>query len=49
LAELGVDGRLIENKCFKKKILCNGDWINMAQDRNKRWALVSNVMNIGLP
>ena len=26
-----------------------GDWMELAQDRDRRWALVSTVMNFGVP
>jgi len=29
---------------------CGGmDWIELADDRDRRWALVSMVMNLGVP
>jgi len=38
---------LQETKKQTNKRLWNVDWIKMAQDKNKRWALVNNVMNLG--
>jgi hypothetical protein len=48
LEDPGVDGRIILKWIFKK--WDEGmDWIDMAQDRNRRRALVNAVMNLRVP
>jgi hypothetical protein len=48
LEEPGVDWRIILKRTFKK---CDGgmDWIDMAQDRDRLWALVNAVKNLRFP
>jgi hypothetical protein len=48
LEDPGVDGRIISKWIFKK---WGGgmDWIDMAQDRDRWWSLVSAVMNLLVP
>jgi hypothetical protein len=48
LEDLGVDGRIILKWTFKK---WDGglDWIDMAQNRDRWWALVNAVMNSLIP
>ena len=45
-----VDGRIILRWIFRK---CDvggfGDWMELAQDRDRWWALVSKVRNIRVP
>ena len=46
LEDTGVDGRIVF-KCIFRKLDGNVDWINGAQKRDKRRALVNTVMNRG--
>jgi hypothetical protein len=48
LGDPGVDGRIILKRIFKK---WDGDtdWIELAQDRDRWWALVNAVMNLRIP
>jgi hypothetical protein len=48
LKELGVDGRIILKRIFKKRDE-GMHWIHLAQDRNIWRALVNAVMNIRFP
>ena len=45
LEDLGIDGRIILKWVFEQ---WNGgmDWISLAQDRDRSWALVNGVMNL---
>jgi hypothetical protein len=48
LGDPGVDGRIILRWIFRK--WCGGtDWIDLAQDRDRRRALVNAVMNLRVP
>jgi hypothetical protein len=48
LGDPGVDGRIIFKRIFKK---WDGamDWIELAQDRDRWWAVVNAVMNFRVP
>ena len=48
LEDPGIDGRIILKYIFKQ---WDGgmDWIYLAQDRYRRWAIVNMVMNILVP
>ena len=47
LEDPGVDGRIILRWIFRKWDMGGRDWIELAQDRDRRRALVSAVMNLG--
>jgi hypothetical protein len=51
LEDPGIDGRIILNWIFKKWNGGGGDmdWIDLAQDRDRWWALVNVVMNLWVP
>ena len=44
-----VDGRIILRWIFRKWEEVVGDWMELAQDRERWQALVSTVMNFGVP
>ena len=44
-----VDERILLRRIFRKWEGVYGDWMELAQDREKWRALVSMVMNIGVP
>jgi hypothetical protein len=50
LKDPGIDGRIILRLIFIK---CDGgggiDWIDLAEDRDRWWALVMSVMKLQLP
>jgi hypothetical protein len=48
LGDPGVDGRIILKLIFKKWDW-GMDWIELAQDRDRWWALVNAVMNLRVP
>jgi len=45
----GVDGRIILSWIFRKWDVERMDWIDVAQDRYRRRALVNAVMNFRIP
>jgi hypothetical protein len=48
LEDPGVDGRIIFMSL--QEVGCGGmDWIDLAQDRNRWWPLVNEVMNLLVP
>jgi len=49
LENLGVDGGIILKWIFEKRIGGGMDWINLAQNRDRWWALLSAVMNLCVP
>jgi len=49
LGDPGVDGRMILKWIFGKLDVGGTDWIELAQDRDRRWAFVSAVMNLRVP
>jgi hypothetical protein len=48
LRDPGVDGRIILKSTFKERD-AGMDWIELAQDRDRWWALVNAVMNFRVP
>jgi len=46
LGDPGVDGRIILRWVFRKWNVGGMDWIELAQDRDRLWALVNAVMNL---
>jgi len=50
LGDTGVNGRIILRWIFRKWKWRRGmDWIELAQDRDKWWAVVNAVMNFRFP
>jgi hypothetical protein len=50
LKDPGIDGRTILKWFFEKWDGGGGlDWIDLAQDRDKWWAVVNMVMNLWVP
>jgi hypothetical protein len=47
LGDPGIDGRIILRWIFRKWVY--GLWIDLAQDRDRWWALVNAVMNLQVP
>ena len=45
LGDPGIDGRIILRWIFRKWV-GGMDWIELAQDRDRWWALVNAVMNL---
>ena len=48
LEDPGVDGRIIM-KSFVEEWDGGMDWMDLAQDRDRWWALVNTVMNLRIP
>jgi hypothetical protein len=49
LEDPGVDGRIILKWIFERLGGGGTDWIDLAQDRDRWWALVNAVMNLWVP
>jgi hypothetical protein len=49
LGDPGVDGRIILRWISRKWDVGGMDWIELAQDRDRWWALVNAVMNPRVP
>ena len=49
MGEPDVDGRIISRWIFRKSDVGGMDWIELAQDRDRWWALVNAVMNLRVP
>jgi hypothetical protein len=49
LGDPGVDGRIILKWFFRKWDVRGIDWIELAQDRDRWWALVNAVMKLRVP
>jgi len=49
LGDPGVDGRIILIWIFRKWGVGGMDWIELAQDRDRRRAIVNAVMNLRVP
>ena len=49
MGDPGVDGRIILRWIVSKWDVGGMDWVELAQDRDRWRALVSTVMNLGVP
>ena len=47
--DTGVDGRIILRLDVPEVGQGSGDWMELAQDRDRWWALVNTVMNLRVP
>ena len=49
LGDPDIDVRIILRWIFRKLEGFCGDWMELTQDRDRRWTLVSTVMNLRVP
>jgi len=49
LGDPGLDWRIILRWIFRKWDVGGMDWIELAQDRDRWWALVNAVLNLRVP
>ena len=49
LGDQGIDGGIILRWIFGTWYVGGMDWIKLAQDRDRWWALVNAVMNLQVP
>jgi hypothetical protein len=49
LGDPGIDGRIIIRWILRNLDVGSMDWIELAQDRDRWWALVNVVMNFRAP
>jgi hypothetical protein len=49
MGDPGVDGRIILRWIFRKWDMEGMDWVELALDRDRWWALVNAVMNLRVP
>jgi hypothetical protein len=49
LEDPGIDGRITLRWIFKRLDGDGTDWIDLAEDRDRWWALVNTVMNLWVP
>jgi len=49
LEDPGIDGRIMFIWSFRKWGCGGMDWIKLAQDRDRWWALVNAVINLRVP
>jgi hypothetical protein len=49
LEDPGLDGRIILQWIFERLGGGGADWIDLAQDRDRWWALVYTVINLRVP
>jgi hypothetical protein len=46
LEDPGVDGRIMLRMIFRKQFGGGMDWTDVAQNRDRRWALLNAIMNL---
>jgi hypothetical protein len=49
ITDPGIDGRIILRWIFRKWDVGVMDWLELAQDSGRYWALVNAVMNLQVP
>jgi hypothetical protein len=49
LGDPGVDGRIVLRWIFRKWDVGVWNWIKLAEDRDRWWALANAVMNLRVP